>query len=62
MVAGSLVWARWHPRRHRIVICFAAFGINDLGIVVLALSPWYHSQLAPRRGAASGSGSASRPG
>jgi MFS family permease len=41
MVAGSLVWARWHPRRHRIVICFAAFGINDLGIVVLALSPWY---------------------
>jgi MFS family permease len=41
MVAGSLVWARWHPRRGRIVICFAAFGINDLGIVVLALSPWY---------------------
>ncbi len=41
MVAGSLVWARRHPRRHRIVICFAAFGINDLGIVVLALSPWY---------------------
>jgi MFS family permease len=41
MVAGSLVWARWHPRRGRIVVCFAAFGINDLGIVVLALSPWY---------------------
>ena len=41
MVAGSLVWARWHPRRRRVAICFAAFGINDLGIVVLALSPWY---------------------
>jgi MFS family permease len=41
MVAGSLVWARWHPRRGRIVVCFAAFGVNDLGIVVLALSPWY---------------------
>ena len=41
MVAGSLAWARWHPRRWRIAICFAAFGINDLGIVVLALSPWY---------------------
>ena len=41
MVAGSLVWARWHPRRNRIVVCFAAFGINDLGIVVLALSPWF---------------------
>jgi MFS family permease len=41
MVAGSLVWARWHPRRGRVAICFAAFGINDVGIVVLALSPWY---------------------
>ena len=41
MVAGSLLWARWHPRKSRVVICFAAFGINDLGIVVVALSPWY---------------------
>jgi MFS family permease len=41
MVAGSLVWARWHPRKWRVAICFAAFGINDLGIVVLAVSPWY---------------------
>ena len=41
MVVGSLIWARWHPRRHRVIVCFAAFGINDIGIVVLALSPWY---------------------
>jgi MFS family permease len=41
MVAGSLIWARWHPRRFRVAICFAAFGINDLGIVVVALTPWY---------------------
>jgi MFS family permease len=41
MVVGSLLWARWSPRRFRVAICFAAFGINDLGIVVLALSPWY---------------------
>lgn len=41
MVAGSLVWARWHPRKRRVAICFAAFGINDLGIIVVALSPWY---------------------
>jgi MFS family permease len=41
MVVGSLAWARWHPRKWRVAICFAAFGINDLGIVVLALSPWY---------------------
>jgi len=41
MVVGSLVWARWHPRKWRVAISFAAFGINDLGIVVLAVSPWY---------------------
>ncbi len=41
MVVGSLAWARWHPRRWRVAICFAAFGINDVGIVVLAVSPWY---------------------
>lgn len=41
MVVGSLAWARWHPARHRVIVCFAAFGINDIGIVVLALSPWY---------------------
>jgi MFS family permease len=41
MVAGSLAWARWHPRKWRVAICFAAFGINDIGIVVLAISPWY---------------------
>jgi MFS family permease len=41
MVLGSLAWARWHPRKWRVPICFAAFGINDIGIVVLAVSPWY---------------------
>ena len=41
MVAGSLAWARWHPSRRRVAVCFASFGINDLGILVLALSPWY---------------------
>ena len=41
MVAGSLAWAKWHPRRRRVIVCFAAFGINDLGIVVVALSSWY---------------------
>jgi MFS family permease len=46
MVAGSLVWAKWHPARHRVIVCFAAFGINDIGIVVLALSPWYGLALA----------------
>jgi MFS family permease len=46
MVAGSLAWARWHPRKWRVAICFAAFGINDVGIVVLAVSPWYSLAVA----------------
>ena len=46
MVAGSLTWAKWHPTRRRVIICFAAFGINDLGIIVLALTPWYALGLA----------------
>jgi MFS family permease len=41
MVAGSLSWARWHPRHGRIPLCFAAFGLNDLGMIAVALSPWY---------------------
>ncbi len=41
MVAGSLVWARWHPARNRVAVCFASFGINDLGIVAVAISPWF---------------------
>lgn len=41
MVLGSLLWARWAPRQWRVAICFASWGINDIGIVVLALSPWY---------------------
>jgi MFS family permease len=41
MVAGSLAWAKWHPRRHRIVVCFASFAVNDLGIIALATTPWF---------------------
>jgi MFS family permease len=41
MVGGSLVWARWHPPRNRVVVCFASLGINDIGMVAVALSPWY---------------------
>jgi MFS family permease len=41
MVAGSLVWARWNPPRHRMIICFSALALNDLGIIVVALSDSY---------------------
>jgi predicted MFS family arabinose efflux permease len=46
MVAGSLAWARWHPHRNRVIVCFASFGINDLGIAVVALTSSYPFALA----------------
>jgi MFS family permease len=41
IVAGSLAYARRNPRRRRAVLCFVAFGLNDVGMIVVALSPWY---------------------
>ena len=41
LVAGSLTFARRNPRRRRVVLCFTAFGLNDIGMIVVALSPWY---------------------
>jgi MFS family permease len=41
MVAGSLLYARRNPRRRRVVICFGSFGLNDIGLIVIAISPWY---------------------
>jgi MFS family permease len=41
MVAGSFAFAHWNPRRNRVVLCYAAFGINDVGMVVIALAPWF---------------------
>ena len=41
MVAGSLLYARVNPRRHRVWICFGAFGLNDLGLLLIAVSPWF---------------------
>jgi MFS family permease len=41
MVAGSLAWAHWNPRRHRMVICYGSFGLGAAGIIVVGLSDSY---------------------
>ena len=41
MVIGSVLYAHWNPRRGRVLLCYAAFGINDLGMIVVALTHWY---------------------
>jgi MFS family permease len=46
VVAGSLTFARVNPRRRRVLICFGAFGLNDIGMIVVAVSPWYSLAVA----------------
>ena len=46
MVVGSVLYAHWNPRRNRIILCYAAFGINDLGIVIVALTHSFTLALA----------------
>jgi MFS family permease len=46
MVVGSVLYAHWNPRRNRIILCYAAFGINDLGIVVVAVTHSFTLALA----------------
>jgi DHA3 family tetracycline resistance protein-like MFS transporter len=46
MVAGSLTFARWNPRRKRVILCYGAFAVNDLGMIVIALASWYPLALA----------------
>ena len=59
--SGSLVWARWHPRRRRVVdLLRARSGSTTSASSSLALSPLVPARESPRSpGAASGSASGS---
>ena len=41
MVAGSFTFAHVNPRRRRAILCFTAFSVNDVFMLLLAVSPWY---------------------
>jgi MFS family permease len=41
MVLGSVLYAHWNPRRTRVILCYAAFGLNDLGMIVVAITHTY---------------------
>ncbi len=41
MVLGSFTFAHVNPRRKRAILCFTAFSINDVFMLLLALSPWF---------------------
>jgi MFS family permease len=41
MVAGTLCFGQLNPRRHRVVITYGLFGLNDLCVIVMALLPWF---------------------
>jgi len=58
MVAGTLVFGQLNPRRRRMIVMCAAFTLNDLCVVGMALLPWYESAvgLVVLRGACIGFG------
>ena len=41
MVLGSLLIGQLNPRRHRIVLAYTAWALNDICVIVLVLSPWF---------------------
>jgi MFS family permease len=41
MVLGSFTFAHVNPRKRRAILCFVAFSINDVFMLLLALSPWF---------------------
>ncbi|HSL64876.1 MAG TPA: MFS transporter [Gaiellaceae bacterium] len=46
MAAGTLLFGQLNPRRHRIVLMYALFALNDLCVVVLALGGQYETAAA----------------
>jgi MFS family permease len=46
MAIGSLVFGHLNPRGHRVVIMYLLFGLNDLFVVAMALTPSYEAGLA----------------
>jgi MFS family permease len=46
MVGGALLFSQLTPRRHRVVLTYGAWGVNDVCVIALALLGSYHAALA----------------
>jgi MFS family permease len=46
MVVGTFVFGQWNPRRHRVIITYASWALNDLCVIAMAVLPWYDLALA----------------
>jgi MFS family permease len=46
MVVGTFLFGQWNPRRHRVVITYTSWALNDLCVITLAILPWYGLALA----------------
>jgi MFS family permease len=43
MVGGALLFGQIQPRRHRVVLTYAAYGLNDICVIVLVVLGSYHA-------------------
>jgi MFS family permease len=41
MVVGTLWFGQVNPRRHRVVITYGFFALNDVCVILMALLPWF---------------------
>jgi MFS family permease len=41
MVVGTLCFGQANPRRHRVLITYGCFALNDVCVIAMALLPWF---------------------
>ena len=41
MVAGTLVFGQVNPRRHRVVLAYGFWALNDICVIVLVVAAWF---------------------
>lgn len=46
MVIGAVLFGQFTPTRHRVVITYAGYAVNDVCVILMALLPWYGLGLA----------------
>jgi MFS family permease len=45
MAVGSILFGQVNPTRRRVVVMYLLFGLNDLCVVAMALTPWFEAGL-----------------
>ena len=46
MVVGTLIFGQTNPRRNRVILTYGAWAVNDICVILFALSDWYEAAAA----------------